>query len=72
MRSFTAMKPGAVVVNVSRGGLIDTDAALDALESGKLRGLAMDVYDREGEAFCIRLAPAFLCLVRRNEPGCVK
>lgn len=49
--SFAAMKPGAVVVNVSRGGLIDTDAALDALESGKLRGLAMDVYDREGDLF---------------------
>lgn len=36
------------MINVSRGGLIDTDAAIDALESGQLGGLAMDVYEREG------------------------
>ena len=46
--SFAALKPGAIVLNVSRGGLIDTDAAIDALEAGQLGGLAMDVYDREG------------------------
>ena len=44
------MKRGAIIVNVSRGGLVDTDAATDALESGQLGGLALDVYEHEGEA----------------------
>lgn len=42
------MKKGAIVVNVSRGGLIDTEAAVDAIESGQLGGLAIDVYEHEG------------------------
>ncbi len=43
------MQPGAIIVNVSRGGLVDVDAAMDALESGQLGGLAMDVYEQEGK-----------------------
>ena len=35
-------------MNVSRGGLVDTDAATDALETGQLGGLALDVYEHEG------------------------
>ena len=46
--SIETMKQGAVIVNVSRGGLVDTDAAMDALESGQLGGLALDVYEHEG------------------------
>ena len=42
------MKAGAIIVNVSRGGLVDTEAAMDALESGQLGGLALDVYEHEG------------------------
>ena len=42
------MKPGAIIVNVSRGGLVDTEATMDALESGQLGGLALDVYEHEG------------------------
>jgi len=48
VRSLSRMKPGAILVNVSRGGLVDADAACDALESGQLGGLALDVYEREG------------------------
>lgn len=42
------MKHGAIIVNVSRGGLVDVDAAMDALETGQLGGLALDVYEQEG------------------------
>ena len=42
------MMRGACIINVSRGGLIDTDAAIDALETGQLGGLGLDVYEHEG------------------------
>jgi D-3-phosphoglycerate dehydrogenase/(S)-sulfolactate dehydrogenase len=41
------MRPGSVLVNCSRGALIDLDAAFDALRSGRLGGLGLDVYDPE-------------------------
>jgi D-3-phosphoglycerate dehydrogenase len=41
------MKPGGLLVNVSRGGLVDTDAVVKALESGHLDGAAFDVLESE-------------------------
>lgn len=45
------MRPGAMLVNTSRGGLIDTTSVIHALKTHHLGGIAMDVYEAEGELF---------------------
>jgi len=45
--SIDEMRPGAILINCSRGGLVDLDAAVRALDSGKLGGFGVDVFDPE-------------------------
>ncbi len=45
--SIAKMKPGVRIINCARGGLIDESAAIAALDTGQLAGLALDVYEVE-------------------------
>jgi D-lactate dehydrogenase len=53
-------KPGLILVNTSRGGLIDAEAAIEALKTGQLGGLAIDVYEQEADFFFEDLSNAIL------------
>lgn len=46
-KRLALLPPGAVVVNVARGGLLDLDAAVEALRSGHLSAVAIDVTEQE-------------------------
>lgn len=46
-REIAAMRPGAVLINTSRGDVIDETALLEALQSGRLRAAGLDVLTRE-------------------------
>lgn len=49
--SLAQMKPGAMLVNTSRGGLVDTQAVIGALKARQLGHLAIDVYEQESALF---------------------
>lgn len=49
--AIAMMKPGVMLINTSRGGIIDTVAVVDGLKSGKIAYLGLDVYEQEGDLF---------------------
>ncbi len=49
--AFSQMKDGVMIVNTSRGGLIDSQAAIEALKTQKIGALGMDVYENERDLF---------------------
>ncbi|MBD1573495.1 2-hydroxyacid dehydrogenase [Vibrio sp. S17_S38] len=49
--SFSKMKDHVMIINTSRGGLLDSGDAIEALKSGKIGSLGLDVYDNEKELF---------------------
>lgn len=49
--ALAMMKPGAMLINTSRGAVIDTRAVIRALKSGQLGSLGLDVYEEEGDLF---------------------
>jgi D-lactate dehydrogenase len=49
--SLSLMKKGVMLINTSRGKLIDTDAAIEALKEGRLGYLGIDVYEQEENLF---------------------
>lgn len=50
-QSLTKMKSGVMLINTSRGALIDTQAVIQALKSQKIGFLGLDVYEMEGDLF---------------------
>ena len=59
--NLARLKRGSILVNTSRGGLVDTEAAIAALKSGQLGGLAIDVYEQEANLFFQDLSSTIIC-----------
>lgn len=50
-RSLAGCKPGLILINSSRGGIIDTRAVIGAIGSGRLGGVGVDVHEQEADLF---------------------
>jgi D-lactate dehydrogenase len=49
--ALSKVRPGVMIVNTSRGALVDTRAVIEALKDGRIGHLALDVYEEEGDLF---------------------
>ncbi|MCR9198252.1 MAG: 2-hydroxyacid dehydrogenase [Planctomycetaceae bacterium] len=49
--AIAQMKPGVMLINTSRGGIVETQAVIRGLKSGHLGGLGIDVYEEEADLF---------------------
>ena len=58
--AVAAMRPGVMVVNTSRGAVVDTRAVIRGLKSGHIGSLALDVYEEEGDLFFQDLSDRFI------------
>ena len=58
--SLKMMKDRVFVINTSRGALIDTEALIDGIKSGKVGGAGLDVYEEESEFFYEDLSETIL------------
>jgi D-lactate dehydrogenase len=54
-------KHGSILINTSRGGLVDTESTIQALKTGQLGGLAIDVYEQEANLFFQDLSSTIIC-----------
>ena len=50
-KAIASMKPGVMLINTSRGGLVDTSAMIKGLKSSHIGYLALDVYEQESSLF---------------------
>ena len=51
-KTIAQMKSGVMLINTSRGGLVDTKAVIASIKSGKIGYLGIDVYEQEADLFC--------------------
>jgi D-3-phosphoglycerate dehydrogenase len=71
--TFGKMKKGARIINVARGGVIDDDALVRALDSKRILGAALDVFEIEARPFhffALACASCFPCLSRLTHSAC--
>eukprot|EP00775_Hariotina_reticulata_P004907 gene4907-5151_t len=66
------LRQGCLVLNVSRGGLVDNSALLHGLEQGNIGGLGMDVYENEGQLFFTDWTDMDLITRMKNWDRCFK
>lgn len=59
-RSLELIKHGAMLINTSRGGVVDTRAVIAGLKSGRIGALGLDVYEEEGDLFFRDLSETML------------
>lgn len=59
-KSISQMKDKVFILNTSRGALIDTEALIDGIKSGKIGGAGLDVYEEESEFFYEDLSESIL------------